>query len=288
MPRFVSLLGLLLMASGILGAEESTLPGFDLPPGFPPPPTPKDNPLTAAKVELGRLPLFRPPSLLPMAPSLVLRATNRSMPLRTAGSRRLGFPVRFHPRNTMGLANVAYNASLNWADPQLHRLEDQMEIPMFALEPVEMGIMGHEEEVLTRLLGESRYGALFEVAFPEDSASINLENVILAIASFERTLISGSSPYDRYVYWDDRESLSDSACEACDFSSPTDLACSECHAGFNFSGPVCLGRGAARNRSFTTRPSTVSTGPALTRRTIRVFSNTRVRRKTWADFALRP
>ena len=58
MPRFASLLGVLLMASGILGAEESTLPGFDLPRGFPPPPIPEDNPLTAAKVELGRYLFF--------------------------------------------------------------------------------------------------------------------------------------------------------------------------------------------------------------------------------------
>jgi cytochrome c peroxidase len=138
----------------------------------------------------------------------------------------------------MGLTNVAYNASLNWADPELHRLERQMEIPMFALEPVEMGMLGHEEEVLTRLLGEPRYGPLFEAAFPEDRAPITLENVILAIASFERTLISGSSPYDRYIYWDDRDSLSEPAGRGMRLFFSGELACSECHSGFNFSGPV--------------------------------------------------
>lgn len=234
------------MASGILGAEESTLPGFDLPRGFPPPPIPEDNPLTAAKVELGRYLFFD--TRLSADGTFSCSSCHQPVHAFTDGRRQaVGVTGEFHPRNTMGLANVAYNASLNWADPRLHRLEEQMEVPMFGLEPVEMGIMGHEEEVLTRLLGEPRYGALFELAFPGDSASINLENVILAIASFERTLISGSSPYDRYVYWDDRQSLTDSAMRGMRLFFTEDLACSECHSGFNFSGPVMSAMGTSES-----------------------------------------
>jgi len=233
------MLGFLLMASGIHSTEDGALLGFDLPPGFPPPPTPGDNPLTEAKAELGRHLFFD----TRLSSDGTFSCSSCHQPVHAftdSRQRAIGVTGDIHPRNTMGLANVAYNASLNWADPRLNRLEEQMEIPMFSIKPVEMGISGHEEEVLTRLLGEPRYGELFHEAFPEQRAPINLENVILAIASFERTLISGSSPYDRYVYWDDRESLSDTARRGMRLFFSNELACSQCHSGFNFSGPVVL------------------------------------------------
>jgi cytochrome c peroxidase len=119
--------------------------------------------------------------------------------------------------------------------------EEQMQIPMFGLAPVEMGISGHEEEVLARLRAEPRYGPLFESAFPDHREPIGFDNVIRAIASFERTLISGSSAYDRYVYWDEAESLSASARRGMQLFFSARLGCSQCHAGFNFSGPVNSG-----------------------------------------------
>lgn len=138
----------------------------------------------------------------------------------------------------MSLVNVAYNSTLNWADPETRRLEDQMLVPMFSMSPVEMGIAGREEEVLERLRREPRYGPLFEQAFPREPDSIDWPNIIRAIASFERTLISGDSPYDRYVFWDERERFSESARRGMELFFSDRLRCSECHSGFNLSGPV--------------------------------------------------
>jgi cytochrome c peroxidase len=227
------------MTGGIHGAGDDTVPGFSLPPGFPPPPTPEDNPLTAAKVELGRH-LFFDTRLSADGTFSCSSCHQPAHAFTDSRERAIGVTGEVHPRNTMGLANVAYNATLNWADPNLHHLEEQMEIPMFGLKPVEMGMSGHEEEVVGRLLREPLYGALFHESYPEEWEPITLENVILAIASFERTLISGSSLYDRYVYWDDSESLSDSARRGMRLFFSDKLACSECHSGFNFSGPVVL------------------------------------------------
>lgn len=211
--------------------------GFGLPPGFPPPSIPEDNPLSEVKVELGRH-LFFDTRLSTDGTFSCASCHQPAHAFTDSRQQAVGVSGEVHPRSTMSLTNVVYNASLNWADPEMRRLEQQMKIPMFSVKPIEMGISGHEEEVVKRLWREPRYGELFHQAFPEESEPVNLENVILAIASFERTLISGSSPYDRYVYWDDRESLSEAARRGMRLFFSAELACSECHAGFNFSGPT--------------------------------------------------
>lgn len=209
------------------------------PVGFPPLPVPEDNLLTEAKAELGRHLFFD--TRLSSDGTFACSTCHQPVHAFTDSRRRaVGVTGEVHPRSSMALANVAYNASLNWADPNLHRLEEQMEIPMFSIKPVEMGISGYEEEVLARLRREPRYGPLFHEAFPKEPDPVTLGNAILAIASFERTLLSGSSPYDRYVYWDESEALSDVARRGMRLFFSGRLGCAGCHAGFNFSGPVVL------------------------------------------------
>lgn len=207
------------------------------PAGFPPAPAPEDNPLTAAKVELGRY-LFFDTRLSADGSFACSTCHQPAHAFTDSRPQAVGVTGELHPRSSMSLANVAYNATLNWADPGLRRLEDQMTIPMFGVAPIEMGISGHEQRVLNRLLQEPLYGPLFERAFPDSNDPLSLDKVILAIASFERVLISGDSPYDRYVYWDERESFSESAHRGMRLFFSDRLACSQCHAGFNFSGPV--------------------------------------------------
>jgi len=225
------------------GVSAQTIPlVIPPPPGFPPPAVPSDNPLTEAKAELGRHLFFD--TRLSADGSFACSTCHQSAHAFTdSRPRAVGVTGDVHPRSSMTLTNVAYNASLNWADPTLRRLEEQMTIPMFSVDPVEMGISGHEDEVLLRLQRESRYGLLFQEAFSGDADSITLENVIRAIASFERSLISGRSAYDRYVYWDEREDFPESARRGMGLFFSARLGCSECHSGFNFSGPVVYADG---------------------------------------------
>ena len=53
----------------------------------------------------------------------------------------------------MSLTNVAYNASLGWADPSLRTLEAQMAVPMFNEHPIELGLKGREAEVVVAFRG---------------------------------------------------------------------------------------------------------------------------------------
>jgi cytochrome c peroxidase len=138
----------------------------------------------------------------------------------------------------MSLANVAFAASLTWADPGKRRLEVQAIVPMTNEHPVEMGMKGREKEILARLKAEPVYEGLFPNAFPGEREAITLVNVRKAIACFERTLFSGDSPYDRFVWRDDPTALSQEARRGMALFFSDRLACSKCHAGFTFSGPV--------------------------------------------------
>ncbi len=105
---------------------------------------------------------------------------------------------------------------------------------MFGEEPIELGLSGLEGPLLVRLHNEPRYQQLFAAAFPGDANPFMLANLTRALASFERTLLSGHSPYDHYRTGADPRAISDSAKrgESLFFSERTE--CFHCHGGFNF------------------------------------------------------
>ncbi len=140
----------------------------------------------------------------------------------------------------MSLANVAYNATLAWADPALTSLEVQARVPMFNRHPVELGVEGDGTAMVGRLARDPAYDAAVAAAFPAGDAAerITVDRVVQAIAAFERTLISGGSAYDALVYLDDRSALSEPAKRGMRLFFSPELGCLHCHSGFNFSGPT--------------------------------------------------
>lgn len=208
-----------------------------LPQAFPPPYVPPDNPVTPAKVELGRR-LFYDKRL---SGNLTYSCADCHQPQRafTDGlSHALGSTGQSHPRSAMSLTNVGYEATLTWAEPEVQSLEQQVVIPMFNQEPVELGLAGRTEEALGRLSSDPGYVQSFADAFPEQNGEITLHTVQQALATFERTLISMDSPYDRYVFGGQSDALTKSAQRGMRLFFSKRLACSQCHSGFNFAGPV--------------------------------------------------
>ena len=199
--------------------------------------------MSAAKVELGRH-LFYDTRLSGNASASCASCHRQERAFTDGLPRALGSTGELHPRSSMTLTNVAYNATFTWANPTLESLEDQIRIPLLNDNPIELGVAGNEDLVLARLREAARYRELFRAAFPELAEPITLDNVTKALASFSRTLISGGSAYDRLVYLDERESLSASARRGMRLFFSDRVRCSECHKGFNFSGPVRY-RGAA-------------------------------------------
>ena len=208
-----------------------------LPPGFPVPKVPADNPMTAAKVELGRR-LFYDRALSGDGTYACSTCHRQELAFTDGRARAIGATGEPHPRSALSLTNVAYGATLTWADPRLTRLEDQVRIPMFNEHPVELGLSGREDQALRRLRADPDYPGLFSAAFQEDPDPVSMTDVTRAIASFERTLISGDSPYDRLVYRDDTGALSESAMRGMRLFFSERLNCSRCHGGFTFSGPI--------------------------------------------------
>ena len=207
---------------------------WKLPQGFPKPRVPADNPMTPAKVYLGTF-LFYDQRMSGNGTESCATCHRQALAFTDGKAQAGGSTGQLHPRGAMSLVNVAYGAALTWSNPNEHSLEHQALTPMFGDHPVELGLTGKGEAFLDVLRSDSLYRILFPAAFPADPDPFTIQNVTKAIASFERTIISASSPYDRYHYGGDDKAISDSAKrgEVLFFSEP--LSCFRCHGGFNFS-----------------------------------------------------
>lgn len=210
-------------------------PVLRVPEGFPEPRIPEDNPFAPEKAELGRH-LFYDPRLSGNGTQACASCHRQELAFADGRAVGIGSTGEPHPRNSSSLTNVGYNATLTWANPMLTELEHQILIPMFGEEPVELGIIGERvDEVLRRFVEDDTYPAMFARAFPGDDDPITFDNIVKALATFCRTLISGSSPFDRFVYRDDASALSESARRGMELFFSERLECHHCHGGFNFS-----------------------------------------------------
>jgi cytochrome c peroxidase len=207
-----------------------------LPRWFPVPKVPVDNPLTEAKVELGRF-LFYDPQLSGNGTFSCATCHQQALAFTDGLARAIGSTGGIHPRSSMSLANVVYNASFGWEDRRWS-LESQMEVPMTNEHPVEMGLKGHEDEVLARFQIDRAYQERFRAAFPGEDSPVALPNIVKAIASFERVIVSADSAFDRYLYRDDHSGMSPAAKRGVALFFSDRLHCSECHGSVNISGPT--------------------------------------------------
>jgi mono/diheme cytochrome c family protein len=117
---------------------------WSLPPGFPFPKVPADNPMTAGKVELGRY-LFYDTRLSLNRTQSCATCHRQEKAFTDGRGRGLGSTGQLHPRGPLSLANVAYNPVLTWANPNMRTLEQQALVPLFGDHPVELGLEGKEE-----------------------------------------------------------------------------------------------------------------------------------------------
>ncbi len=220
---------------------------WNLPKGFPRPPVPTDNPMTAPKVELGRY-LFYDTRLSVNGKSSCGTCHKQELAFTDGKPVGEGATGEKHSRGAMSLVNVAYSAALTWSNPQLKELEQQALTPMFGEHPVELGL--REGDSLPALLrGDPKYREMFERAFPGDADRFTVANVTKAIASFERSIISGRSPYDRYHYYREDDAIPDAAKRGETLFFNQHLSCFRCHGGFNFSGDS-VGEGRRREVEF--------------------------------------
>lgn len=229
----LALLGTLLLAS-LAGCSRGTPYVWSLPPGIPQPRVPADNPMTIEKVELGRK-LFHDPRLSANGTQSCASCHQQSHAFSESSATATGSTGEPHPRNSMTLANAGYNATMTWAHPGIATLEQHLPIPLFGDAPVEMGAGGHEQEILARLRADPQYTELFANAFPWQRDEVTFGNIVKAISSFVRTLVSFGSRFDRYAYYGEDAALTESGIRGMNLFMSERLECFHCHAGFNFS-----------------------------------------------------
>ena len=110
--------------------------------------------------------------------------------------------------------------------------------------------------------------------------------MIKAIAAFERTLISGRSPFDRYVYDDDRSAFSEGARRGMRVFYSDRSGCARCHFGVNFSGPIVHRGKPEQDALFANNGSAVQGDDGLSAVTKRKQDRGRFRVPTLRNIAL--
>lgn len=215
-----------------------TTANVDLPLGLPEFSVPKDNPLTDEKIALGRE-LFFDKNL---SIDRTLSCASCHDPEKHWGnSQTLGVGVesREGTRNVPTLINLGYYLQYFW-DGRAQSLEAQALFPL--LNENEMGMPSHEA-ILERLNENPKYAELFGKAF---SNGITISNMTKAFACFERTILSGNAPYDRYMAGD-KDALSESAIRGLDVFMNRGK-CGNCHVPPKFTEPAFYNLGVGMDK----------------------------------------
>lgn len=220
-----------LVAPAADGADAEAEAEPAVPLGLPPVYFPEDNPYSKAKVELGRL-LYFDKRL----------STDNTVACATCHSPEKGFtdaaPVSTGINGQKGgrsaptVINRAYSTAQFW-DGRAPSLEAQAVGPI--ANPIEMTNLKSEKAahgaVVERLKKIKGYRRQFKKIF--GTTDFSIDHVGKAIATFERTVVSGNAPYDRYVNGD---KAAFSPAQARGFNVFfKKAACDSCHLGFNFS-----------------------------------------------------
>jgi cytochrome c peroxidase len=223
-------------------------PAFEwhLPRGFPIPFVPADNPMSAAKVSLGQR-LFQETRLSITGRYSCASCHDPARGYTDGRALAVGATGATLRRSAMSLVDVVYNLSYGWQSPAVTSLEEQMRQPLFNRHPLEIGMAGREQKVIDALAADPGYRQQFAVAF---GGPVTMERMIKAVASFERTLIGGRSPFDAYVFDGQHTALSADAKRGMALFFSGRLGCALCHSGFNFSGNWRDSQGATGKASF--------------------------------------
>ncbi len=190
--------------------------------GLPPVPIPENNKPTAETIALGKKLYYD--TLLSADGTVSCASCHSPEHGFTDGmATSVGFAGQHGKRSAPTVLNAAYNPVQFW-DGRAATLEDQAAGPI--ANPVEMNLS--HSACVDKLSGNADYRKLFDAAF--GPGPVTIQKVQMAIASFERTVISGNSPFDRYQYGGDRKAMSAAAIRGLALFKDTGKGnCVKCH-----------------------------------------------------------
>ncbi len=199
-------------------APQGTPYEVKVPLGLPPLPIPEDNPMTVEKIELGKMLYF---DKRVSADGTISCATCHDPKMAWAEHlpTSKGIHEQVGERNAPTVINAAYATSQFW-DGRAKTLEEQAVGPV--ANPIEMG---HTIEGMVQTLDNiPQYQEHFKKVF---GTGVTAENFAKAVAAFERTILSGNSPYDRYKAGD-QNALTDAQKRGLKVFEES--GCADCHA----------------------------------------------------------
>jgi cytochrome c peroxidase len=197
--------------------------------GLPPIPWPKDNPYSKEKADLGRL-LYFDKRL--SSDGTISCASCHNVPCGYSDCKEIAVGIKHSKgtRHSPTIINAAYGTIFFW-DGRANSLEDQCKGPLG--NPKEMTLIKDPHEAhklcVEKVRNISGYKILFKKAFGDEE--VTLDKISQAIATFERTILSGNSPYDRYMAGE-KTSLSPTQIHGMEVFKK--VGCAICHAGFRF------------------------------------------------------
>lgn len=204
----------------------STALGMD--PLPPTPPVPADNPMSPAKVTLGRQ-LFHDPRLSRTGNVSCASCHNVMAGGEDNRPNSVGVEGKTGGRSAPTVWNAAFLSVQFW-DGRAASLEEQAKGPL--INPIEMGMPDHKS-VMERVASIPGYREQFTKVFGVKDP-LTIGNLAKAIAAYERTLLTPNSPVDRFLKGD-KKALSPSAQRGMQLA--TSVGCTTCHSGPNFAGP---------------------------------------------------
>lgn len=219
-------------AAGVFLFSSGTLQAADLSAVFKPlpaqPPIPANNPQTAEKIELGKQ-LFFDPRLSITGTHSCNSCHNLSGSGADGRTLPIGVYGRQGERHTLTLWNAAFHTVNNW-DGSAKTLEEQAREHI--LDPKIMG-MPDAHTLVSRIEDIPGYQTQFRKVFPR--RGVTLATIAKALSSFERTLVTPDSAFDKYLRGD-KKALSESAKRG--FNTFVNVRCAACHFWVNLAGPI--------------------------------------------------
>jgi cytochrome c peroxidase len=187
---------------------------------------PADNPMTVEKVELGRTLFFdkrlsQDNTIACASCHLAKFGFTDGMPVST------GIRGQKGGRSAPASFNRVFSSAQFW-DGRAATLEDQSIGPF--TNPIEHGFANYDV-MAAKMMKIAGYRKLFKQAFGQEV--ITIDNVGKAIASFQRTVLSGNSPADRFDQGQEAGAISAEAQKGL-LLFRDKARCTKCHSGFNF------------------------------------------------------
>lgn len=196
-----------------------------VPIGFPDPNIPDDNKLTRSRIALGKQ-IFYDPILSKDSTRSCGSCHNQYLAFADSSVVSFGIEQRAGTRNSPSIANVAYQKAL-LREGGVPTLEMQVLVP----------IQEHNEFNYNMLLivdRMKRIPAYVEAAQKAYNREIDPFVITRSIAAFERTLLSGNSPFDQWFYQKKNSAVGDNVKRGYSLFTNERLNCIKCHNGFLF------------------------------------------------------